>query len=76
VLRAYERPGAERVIAERERVNDGKKTYQFSKSLLERVADYAKQRGDERKRKSWHTRKSREKPAQKTVKKKIQESSV
>jgi len=76
VFRAHERPSAERVIAECERVCDGKKTYEISKSLLKSVGGYAKRRRDEAKRKSWHTRKSREKPAQKTVKKKVEKSSV
>ena len=75
-FRLHERRSAESVIAECEHMSDGKKTYHLSKSLLESVANYAKWRGKERKRKSWHTRKSRDKPAQKTVKEKIQKSSV
>ena len=75
-FRPFDKPSAETVIAQCKRVSDGKKTYHFSKSILESLATYAKWRENERKRKSWHTRKSREKPAQKTVKKKIRKSSV
>ena len=67
--RPFDRPSADSVIARCERVSDdGKKTYQFSKSLLESVANYAKLRDKERKRKSWHNRKRRKKAAVKTVK--------
>jgi hypothetical protein len=39
-LRPFDRPSAERVIAQCERVSDdGKKTYHFSKSILKSVAD-------------------------------------
>ena len=76
VFRAHDWPSAERVIMECERVRDGNKTYQLSKSLLESVAIFSKRQRNESKRKSWHTRKGRQKSTEKTVKKKIQKSSV
>jgi len=66
----------ESVIAKFERGKDSERTYAIPKFMLDNTIEHAKERRKESKRKSWHTRKSREKPAQKTVKKKIQKSSV
>jgi hypothetical protein len=72
----FGRPSVESVIASCERVRDGKKFYELPKSLLESVANYAKRRRNESKQRSWHTRKSRERPTQKTRKQKVKKSSV
>jgi len=68
-FRPFDRPSVERMIAQCERVsNDGKKTYHFSKSILESVANYVKRCRNEQKRKSRYGAKTRKKAVQKTVK--------
>ena len=74
---AYQRSSFEEMIASCKHVgNDGKTTYELPKWLLERVANYAQRGRKEQKRRSFHTGKNREKPAQKTVKQKSQKTSV